>query len=195
MKNIILLLLLSITMISCNSNESEIIEKNSRVQISNDKSQNEVRQSGQIPLSLNFHSQLNDVKGNNFAHVNLLKQIKKDHGSQDYYNNLFELSSFELFKSTTIYELGVDEIKFLLNEMISLESNMVNIENIPVILNLSLSKNIVSKDEFLNTSKNIIEKNKKEINQMKWRNLEIKAEKLEQISQIENQLYYARSKY
>lgn len=196
MKNIVILLLLSITVMSCNSNESELIEKDVRVQISEEAElQNETREKGQIPISLNYHTKLNNIKGNDFAHVNLLKQFKKNHGSQDYYNNLFELTSFELLQSPTIKELGKDEIKFLLEEMESVESNMLNIKSIPIVLNLSLSKNIISKDEYLNISKKMIEKNKKEINQIKWKNLAIKNEKIEQITQLENQLYYLRNKY
>src|SRR5690606_14921247 len=111
------------------------------------------------------------------------------YGSTDFYNNLFELASFELFKNENFKNLGKDELKFLLDEMRSVESNILNISNISVILLACKEAGVIDKKEFYDIANEFIIKNKKEIESINWKNDDIRNEKLIELDKI-SILYY-----
>lgn len=188
---IICSVLLFTVLTSCNKEtEEDFTNAESSLNILDEK-----RESGQIPKSVNFQQRLYAVSGNIVAHVDLLKEYKSSYQGTDYYNNLFELTSFHLFASKDFKDLDVNDLTFLLDEMRSLESNMVNIENLPKLLNPLLKKKAISLDQFYTIAKELIKKNRAELLALNWSNPDLKKEQIEELERVESNLLYARSKY
>jgi len=180
-----------ILIVSCTNNESST--NNQSAKLTEEKINS--REPGQIPVSINYQLEVNKVQGNNDAYINLLKEYKSNYGSSDFYNNLFELTSFDLFQSESFSKLGKEDLKFLLQEMQTVESNMVNIKNIPILFNAAFEKGILTNEEFEEAADKIISKNEREIASINWKNTTIQKEMLAEIETIKTNLYYRRSRY
>ena len=180
-----------ILMISCTNNESSTVDKTAK--LSEEKIN--TRELGQIPVDINYQSDINKVQGNNNASISLLKEYKSSYGSFDFYNNLFELTSYDLFQSESFSKLGKEDLKFLLQEMQEVESNMMNIKNIPILFNAAFEKGVLTNEEFEDAAFKIISKNENEIASINWKNTAIQREKLAEIEKIKTNLYYKRSRY
>lgn len=178
-------------MISCTNNESSTVDKTAKLS----EEKNTTREPGQIPVEINYQSDINKVQGNNDASISLLKEYKSNYGSSDFYNNLFELSSYDLFQSESFSNLGKEDLKFLLQEMQEVESNMMNIKNIPILFNAAFEKGVLTNEEFEDAAFKIISKNENEIASINWKNTTIKKQKLAEIETIKTNLYYRRSRY
>jgi hypothetical protein len=137
------------------------------------------------------------VKGNIDAHIELLRNYKLNHEGSDYYNNLFEISSNRLFISKNFKNLEVSDLTFLLDEMRSLESNMVNIINIPKLLNTLLDDHkAISEEQFFSIAKELINKNRVELSALDWDNLDDdKNEKFQELDKVHLNLFYPRIRY
>lgn len=190
--NLFILVFVFIILFSC-SNENEITtqEKNIKPSL---ESVNK-REPGQIPSDVNVFSKLLSVKDNEFQQIALLQEFKKEYGSTDFYNNLFELASFELFKNENFKNLGKDELKFLLDEMRSVESNMLNISNISVILIACKEAGVIDKKEFNAITDELISKNKNQIKITKWKNSDVHDEIQTKLNNESSKLYYPLYRY
>lgn len=186
--NNLFIVIFLIVMNSCSNNESATEREETNTSIS-------ARELGQIPVEIDLQSKISSVVGNDFAHINLLKEFKSKYGSADFYNNLFELTLYELFKSETFTDLGVNELRFLLQEVRNVESNMINIKNIPILLNSALDSGLITKNEFEDIARELVSKNEKEILSIQWNNVDIKKKNLADIENIKTILYYKRSRY
>jgi len=183
--------LFMILIVSCTNNESSTNNQSTKLSEENINS----REPGQIPASINYLSEINKVQGENDAYIRLLKEYKSNYGSSDFYNNLFELCSYDLFQSESFSKLGKEDLKFLLQEMQEVESNMMNIKNIPILFNTAFEKGVLTNEEFEDAAFKIISKNESEIASINWKNITIQKEKLAEIEKIKTNLYYKRSRY
>lgn len=191
-KNLYILAFVVIFLFSC-SNENEITTQEKNIDLSLELVSK--REPGQIPSDVNVFSKLLSVKDNEFQQIALLQEFKKEYGSTDFYNNLFELASFELFKNENFKNLGKDELKFLLDEMRSVESNMLNISNISVILIACKEAGVIDKKEFNAITDELISKNKNQIKITKWKNSDVHDEIQTKLNNESSKLYYPLYRY
>ncbi len=190
--NLFILVFVFIILFSC-SNENEITTQEKNIKLSLESVNK--REPGQIPSDVNVFSKLLSVKDNEFQQIALLQEFKKEYGSTDFYNNLFELASFELFKNENFKNLGKDELKFLLDEMRSVESNMLNISNISVILIACKEAGVIDKKEFNAIADELISKNKNQIKITKWKNSDVHDEIQTKLNNESSKLYYPLYRY
>lgn len=190
--NLFILVFVFIILFSC-SNENEITTQEKNIKLSLESVNK--REPGQIPSDVNVFSRLLSVKDNEFQQIALLQEFKKEYGSTDFYNNLFELASFELFKNENFKNLGKDELKFLLDEMRSVESNMLNISNISVILIACKEAGVIDKKEFNAIADELISKNKNQIKITKWKNSDVHDEIQTKLNNESSKLYYPLYRY
>lgn len=185
----------AVFLLSCNDIDNETIINEKTVELSQNTEKETFREAGQIPSEINFFSKILSVGDNEFELVSLLRDFKREYGSTDFYNNMFELASSELFKNENFKNLRADELSFVLNEMRNLESNMLNIKNIPVILESSLKAGIITKAEFNSITDELVSKNKNEIEKIKWSNDDIRNEKLSELEKVVTTLYHPLYRY
>ncbi len=153
------------------------------------------REPGQIPQNINFIESINEAAGNPAAYMAVLRNYKIRYGQTDFYNNLFEVTAYELFKEEKFQDLPVSDIKFLVQEMRQLQSNMVNMENIPSLMRAAYRSGVVTPEEFNTISDELLAKNLKEINSIPEQNPILQKEKLQEIENIRSELNYRRANY
>lgn len=189
--NIILTVLL-ICFISCQSEESALINNKT---LKETQSQLEKREAGQIPNELKFKENNILVVQGKLNFVDLLKRYKSQYATEDYYNNLFEITLNEVLHQKKVNELNNEVITFIIKEMDLLESNMLNMIHIPIIFNEGLKRGIITFDEYQDLSKNVIEKNEKELHKIQWSNQQIKDLTFKDFENMKFQLLHKRNKY
>lgn len=153
------------------------------------------RKAGQIPDSVNFMAKINAAGDNSFAYIKLLKEIKKEYGDADFYNNLYEITSSYIYLNDDFEELDVSSYRFLLDENRRVASNLGNIKNLPLLLNQALKANVISNDEYTAIAAELISKNEKQLLSIAGKNIEAREEKLKEIQEAKNSLFYFRSRY
>lgn len=181
-RGLFIVVFLVVILFSCSNNENEMVTQEKAVNLSEDKSV--FREPGQIPTEINFYSKLLSARDNEFKLIALLQDFKTEYGSTDFYNNLFELTSFELFENENFKNLGADELKFLLDEMKSVKSNMLNIGNIPIILIACKDAEVINRKEITYIADEFYSKNKKQIEMTKWSDLELRDKKQAELSEM-----------
>ena len=181
-RGLFIVVFLVVILFSCSNNENEMVTQEKAVNLSEDKSV--FREPGQIPKEVNFYSKLLSARDNEFKLIALLQDFKAEYGSTDFYNNLFELTSFEIFENENFKNIGADELKFLLDEMRSVKSNMLNIGNIPIILIACKDAEVINRKEITYISDEFYSKNKKQIEMTKWSDLELRDKKQAELSEM-----------
>jgi hypothetical protein len=67
--------------------------------------------------------------------------------------------------------------------------------HIPIIFNEGLKRGIITFDEYQDLSKNVIEKNEKELHKIQWSNQQIKDLTFKDFENMKFQLLHKRNKY
>lgn len=193
MKKIIILSVLFVCFFSCQSEENTLTSKNKALELANSKYVK--REAGQIPNDLKFKENNILVVQGKLNFVDLLKRYKSQYATEDYYNNLFEITLNEVLHQKNVNELNNEVITFIIKEMDLLESNMLNMIHIPIIFNEGLKRGIITFDEYQDLSKNVIEKNEKELHKIQWSNQQIKDLTFKDFENMKFQLLHKRNKY
>lgn len=129
---------------------------------------------------------------NKDAFLDLIKEFKENYGTQDYYNNLFELTLVELFRNDLHLQMDFKDIQFVILEMDSTESNLLNILNIPKIVSVTKS-NYPSKSDYVKSvAKSIIEKNVRFTEEFPWKDLSVKDQMMKELQKASLKVEYLR---
>jgi hypothetical protein len=186
-----------IALSSCSNNagDNDITTESKSLDISKGKANIEGREPGQIPSNINFIGKINEVTGNPAAYMSLLRDYKSQYGNTDFYNNLFEVTSYDLFKDEKFSQLSADDYKFLIGEMRTVQSNMANMENLPTLMHAALKAGAITNEEFDAISNELLVKNQKEIKSIPDKNKILRSEKLKEAEDIESALNYRRARY
>lgn len=189
MKNLIYVSLF-LMLISCNQ-ESEVIKLERNAEIPK-KNLVDSRKPGMIPSTLNFMKSIESRVQNKDAFLDLIKEYDEKHGSQDYYNNLFELTLVEFFRNVLHLQMDFEDIQYVLVEMDSMESNLLNILNIPKIVSLTKS-NYPSKYDYVKSiAKSIIQKNVSFTEEFPWNDLSVKDQRMKELQKASLKIEYLR---
>ena len=150
----------------------------------------ENREKGQIPPKLNFLSDLESAKGSADKFMELFRHYKTVHGNTDYYNNLFELTSYRFFKDSDFKNTNAEDLRFLLDEMRSVPSNTLNLENISVLLIASQHAGVIDAQEFKSISNELLTKTKEKLENAQWNDADLLARKKEEFKKQNGKVQY-----
>lgn len=171
---------------SCDENDNKV---DTEEKINNE---GESREKGHIPSELNFLGNVDSAKGSASKFMTLLRDYKATYGTTDFYNNLFELTSYQLFKDKDFKNMETEDLGFLLDEMRSVKSNMLNIKNISVILIASQNAGVIDKQEFKIISDELLSKNKNKLEVAKWNDSNLLTRKKEELKNQNGKLLYQK---
>lgn len=186
-----IIFIVSLLIVSCSENkEIEKLDGNSEITTNLSK---ENRQPGMIPDRIEFMNQIQNNSHNKDALISILKEMRENHGNQDYYNNLFEMSVAAVFRTNVHNEFSNEDILFIMNEFNDLESSLLNIENIGSMVSMSKEKSMDSNLEIKTLATQILKKNKLLIESMEWKNADLQREKLAQVDKTQLNVNYLRA--
>lgn len=155
------------------------------------------RELGQIPSETDFfknYLNLVNSEASETEYISFLKEIKKNYNETDYYNNMFEIASSELFQHKNFNKLNNEDLNFILDEMRTVGTNILNIKNIPLIIESLYKNNVINKAEAYTIASELILKNKQKIEKFENKDIQFFNEKMKEIDEV-SLLYYARAAY
>lgn len=185
--NLVIVTLSLILFASCSDSDNELNTENS-VKVNDIVS----RQPGQIPGNIDFIGKINAANGD---YISVIKDFKTKYGTTDFYNNLFEITGSYLFTSENFSQLDAAGYEFILDEMRMLESNISTIQYLPVLLNNAVEAKAITEEEYNEIAFELYTKNKKQLDNIKWQNAELRSEKISEMDKVSNELFYPRSRY
>lgn len=178
-----------VSFFSCQTEETTVLLNK------NTKGPSKYREAGQIPHNIKYKDDvLLMINEKNESHVLLIKYYR-NHGSKDYYSNLFELTLNEILQHIKVNELSDEALLFIVNQIDRVESNLINLTVVPVLFDQVLEKNLINYTKYQKLANDIIDKNEKEINKIQWSNQRLKELTLKDFDYMKMQLLYKRSKY
>ncbi|ARN76613.1 hypothetical protein BST97_00550 [Nonlabens spongiae] len=190
MKYLSIFLLIFIT-ISCSEHKPSIEENQNEKTTLGDA----ITSSKQVDLKhrIQFINQVQTNISNPDALISILKELKSNYQSSDFYNNHFEMGVAEIFRSNVYLDFDQEQLSFLLSEFDEVDSALLNLKNIQTIVKILKVKYPENYDDSKSLALRIVKKNKLMIESMEWDNSDIKAQKIKEVNQIELNLNYYRA--
>jgi hypothetical protein len=149
---------------------------------------------GGIPYEITYFTDLQKKGQTIDEKISIIRDYSIMYDKTDYYNNLFQISVSFLSLDESHKNLSDSDLNFLLDQFAFVESNIVNIKDIPLILKEAYSREMMTNDELMDYSEKIFEKNTEKINGLTWKDDELRKEKLAALKSAKFNAEYYRGR-